>query len=495
MKRFITVLSFIVLIPLGTNAQGNVREEYEKFRRQAITSYTSFREQCNKDYVIFLLQAWERFQAEAPVEKPIEKDLPPVILEKDRETIPVQDNELPIEEVIPIPEEETQPQPLEPVEPVRPVVQPVTPVPVIAEPRFEFTFFGTPLTVRTDETKRFTLKSTERNHVAKAWEVLSSKDYDSILADCLEIRSKYKLCDWAYLQMLDTFSTAFLSSPNEATLLTAYLFSQSGYKMRLGVAGEKLCLLYGTNYRIYGQPSYNIDGSFYYILNGHNKEISLANFSFPNEKSLSLAITEEPALSRDDSPIREFAAKKYNMAASCNVNKNLLAFYDSYPNSQLEDNPMSRWVVYANTPLDEVVKGQLYPALQEAISGKSAHEAADILLDFVQKAFEYEYDNNVWGEDRAFFTEETLYYPYCDCEDRAILYTRLVRDLLGLDAVLIYYPGHMATAVKFEEPCEGDYVRLNNERYLVCDPTYIGAPIGVTMPGMDNQAAKIILIR
>ena len=34
-----------------------------------------------------------------------------------------------------------------------------------------------------------------------------------------------------------------------------------------------------------------------------------------------------------------------------------------------------------------------------------------------------------------------------NCEDRAILFTRIVRDLLGLKFILIYYPGHLASAV------------------------------------------------
>ena len=117
-----------------------------------------------------------------------------------------------------------------------------------------------------------------------------------------------------------------------------------------------------------------------------------------------------------------------------------------------------------------------------------------MLLNFVQTAFVYEYDDKVWGDDRAFFAEETLYYPYADCEDRSILFSRLVRDLLGLKVVLVYYPGHLATAVHFTDHVTGDYIQLNGQRFTVCDPTYIGAPVGATMPSMDNGEAKVILL-
>ena len=39
---------------------------------------------------------------------------------------------------------------------------------------------------------------------------------------------------------------------------------------------------------------------------------------------------------------------------------------------------------------------------------------------------------------------------------------------------------------------EGDYINLNGKKYTICDPTYIGAPIGATMPDMDNKTAKVI---
>jgi hypothetical protein len=75
------------------------------------------------------------------------------------------------------------------------------------------------------------------------------------------------------------------------------------------------------------------------------------------------------------------------------------------------------------------------------------------------------------------------------------LFTRLVRDLLGLDCILIYYPGHLASAVEFKQgDVAGDYILLNGRKYIVADATYINAPVGRTMPDMDNKTAKVILL-
>ena len=70
-----------------------------------------------------------------------------------------------------------------------------------------------------------------------------------------------------------------------------------------------------------------------------------------------------------------------------------------------------------------------------------------------------------------------------------------MRDLLGVKAALIYYPGHLATAICFSEgKVYGDYVEVGGDKYTICDPTYIGASVGMTMPNMNNAEAEVILI-
>ena len=182
------------------------------------------------------------------------------------------------------------------------------------------------------------------------------------------------------------------------------------------------------------------------------------------------------------------------MKATTSVNRNLIDFYDGYPSSEIGGNLMTRWATYANTPLSPVVQQQFYPALKEQLQGLSAYEAVSRLLNLVQTSLVYEYDDKVWGHDRAFFPEESLFYPYADCEDRSSLFTRLVRDLVGLKTVLIYYPGHLAAAVEFPEPVDGDYLTVDGRRFTICDPTYINAPVGRTMPSMNNSAAKAIVL-
>ena len=119
-------------------------------------------------------------------------------------------------------------------------------------------------------------------------------------------------------------------------------------------------------------------------------------------------------------------------------------------------------------------------------------EAVGILLDFVQTAFEYQTDEQQFGKERPLFGDEILFYPYCDCEDRSILFSVLVRELVGLDVVLLNYPEHLATAVRFDDDVKGDYIMIDGKRYVVCDPTYIGTHVGESMPICKEKKAIVI---
>lgn len=126
--------------------------------------------------------------------------------------------------------------------------------------------------------------------------------------------------------------------------------------------------------------------------------------------------------------------------------------------------------------------GNSIPRCAPQWPGKGEREAAELLLHYLHRAFPYKTDEAQFGIERTLFAEEMYYYPYSDCEDRSILFARLVKDLLGLDVVLLYYPAHIATAVCFKGEVKGDYMQLGNKRYVICDATYIGAGVGEAMP-------------
>lgn len=468
--------------------QDPMRAAYEQFRQQATTEYENFRDQANKEYAEFMKQAWKQFHANAAIPQPVEKDIPPVVVKEEERKRPRENKPLPIEgKPIAIPAPEPQPVPVAPIK-EQPVVE-------TEEAKVAFNIYGSDWKIRFTDEERFHLADCSETSLSDAWKRLSGKAYNNTIRDCLEWRITRQLSDWAYLKMLDKFSKACLGNTNEAVLLMAYIYCQSGYQMRLGTINGQLYMLYGTQHVVFNQAYYTIGSETFYIYDSDIVSLKICNIAYPKEKSLSFYIPKDQLFDYAASDVRHLKSKRYpTMDITSQVNKNLIAFCNDYPKTSIWDNFMTRWAMLANTPMQKEVRENMYPQLQDAIKGLSEKEAMERLLNWVQTSLVYEYDDKVWGGDRAFFAEESLYYPYADCEDRSILLSRLVRDLLGLKTILIYYPGHLAMAVEFNEDVNGDYIMLDSKKFVVCDPTYINANVGMTMPRMDNATAKVILL-
>ena len=483
-RRIITAVSIFILSN-NVHSQVDTKETYKQFQQQMIGKYNDFRNEANRKYADFLRNVWEEYKKRPAIQKPKDDVRPPVVMPEDDRKKNIEDNHIVIKDVITPPDPHPQPKPIAPIK--------ENPQP--QEKTVAFMFYETECKIRFPQNRGFVLARCDKNTLANAWEELSEMDYNNTIRDCLKFRERHKLCDWAYLNMLKIMSETCCGKTNEATLLTAYIYCQSGYDMRIGVNNGKIYLLYASRNVIYDIGYYSINGKYYYPLEKSDGNMYICDASYPDEKPLNLSISRAMSLAYVPTEARTIQSERYpDIKAVVSTNKNLIDFYNSYPSSMNGDDFMTRWAIYANTPMDEDTKGKLYVNIKSILAGLNTKEAVERLLNFVQTGFVYEYDDKIWGCDRAFFAEETLYYPYCDCEDRSILFSRLVRDILGLKVILVYYPGHLATAVRFDDVTNGDYITIGNDRYTICDPTYIGAPIGRTMPGMDNQAAKVILL-
>ena len=130
--------------------------------------------------------------------------------------------------------------------------------------------------------------------------------------------------------------------------------------------------------------------------------------------------------------------------------------------------------------------------LADIMQGMTETQAVNFLLRFVQTSLQYETDEQQFGRENYLFPEETLFYPYSDCEDRAVLFAWLVSSLLKLDVVGLDYPGHVAAAVHFNEPVSGDSINYQGKRFVITDPTYIKASVGMTMPDFKKYKPTVI---
>lgn len=467
------------------------QQQFDAFRERQQREFDAYRKRVNDEYAQFMQRSF-RSHNEPPTveEKPHEREVPPRPV-PDEVPAP-QPRPVPVDTVIAPPAPRPQPVPIAPIE-ERPAPAP--------ERTCRFRFLGTECSVRFPAAGSFALGEVSDRALADAWTALGDDRYRNFLADCLAARQQMRLCDWAYVQLAAAAAAACVQGRNAQTFLQFYLLCQSGYRCRVGYTADgTVVLLMATDYHLFDVYHYTLDdGEVYYLIGAQADRLRVCELAYPQEQRLSLHIGQTMRLGGTHSAERRLEARQLPntrvplVASTVAVDRSLIDFYDGYPVSCLRSDRYSKWVAYAESPLGPEAQATLYPSLRRALEGRSKVEAVGMLLHFVQTAFVYEYDDTVWGHDRVFFPDETLFYPYADCEDRAILFSRLVRDLLDLPVVLLYYPGHLAAAVGFggEQPA-GDYLTVGGRRYVVCDPTYIGAPVGLTMPGMDNGKAVVI---
>jgi len=185
----------------------------------------------------------------------------------------------------------------------------------------------------------------------------------------------------------------------------------------------------------------------------------------------------------------KFDYKDKPIKISVPYDRQLVQYLDTFPQSEFE--------LYFDTSGSTLLRTGLLSELKKYTSTMNEEEAAEFLLTFVQQAFPYKNDEAQFGREKYFFIEESLYFPFNDCEDRSILYAWLVRELVGIKVVGLLYPGHMTTALALKNGKAGDAtIEYKGERFVIADPTYIGAPVGTAMPSYaDLKPTRVVDVR
>ncbi|MDR0657910.1 MAG: hypothetical protein LBG18_03060 [Mediterranea sp.] len=477
MKRLFAACLAVLMWAPFCHAQ-DLEKEFEEFAKKQQSDFEAFRNKADAEFETFLREAWKKYEAFTPVPVPEHPEPPePVTFDKTKPKLP------PVE-VKPgkpkIPE-----KPYTPVLVTAPTVRPGKPV-----RRTPVEFYGTVFEVATDVTDGLALSGNKEGNVADAWKKLCGRDYEQLVNDCMTVRKEKRLSDWAYLLLTKQIGVQLYGAEhtNEIVFLQMFLLNKSGFKVRLAKIDDRLKLLVAPAGTIYGVPYLNLNGDNYYVFepDPHSSDkIYTYPENFADARNLiCLNIEDVPAFEMEEQE-RALSPQGGDLKIQTAINKNLVDFYRDYPQCGV--------AVRYKTPMSEELRSSLYPQLKAAIAGKPEKDAADLLLNFVQTAFEYKTDGDQFGYEKPFFPDETFFYPYCDCEDRAMLYSTLVRDLLGLETVLLDYPGHIASAVRFTGDVPGDYIMLDDGgKFVICDPTYIGAPVGTCMDRYKTVAPEII---
>ncbi len=363
--------------------------------------------------------------------------------------------------------------------------------------KMDLTYYGSNLLFQYAKNIKVTFSGRVDNKaISKFWEEISSKNYKDLITQLNYYKKNMNLNDWAYVLLInDIAGKLYKNDRNSKHLFDWFILTKSGYRSKVGFIDNKIVLFMPTKTKIYGIPYFTSSDTKekLYVIDFDNLTGSLEGSiysydgDYPDSKKLvDMNVYQAPKLeSSEKERIINFKYKGVEYKVNVAYNFNTVKFYEYYPYSSLD--------VYFNYNVSEETKQSLIKSLTPLVEGKSEADAANILLRFVQIGFEYQTDDVQFNREKPLFLEETMNYRYCDCEDRSILYSFLVKTLLNLPVVGVDYPGHVATAVKFSVDVAGDYVTYKGQKYTVCDPTYINAYIGMAMPQFKNGKLEGII--
>ena len=333
----------------------------------------------------------------------------------------------------------------------------------------------------------------DKHAVSDYWSALSRTDYENLLVQLEAEKKSLVLNDWAYASLINKLALKINNfKKNETALLSWFLLAKSGYKARIAYNNSSIYLLVPSRHEMFEVSYFTFSGIRYYAISFDGKKQNLGRvFTYDGEypdttKDFNMQVTSLVA-SNDKAERRhlsfEFEGKKYNINVS--YDRGRVKFFSTYPQLNLS--------LYFSSGVYQETATPLQQQLAEYMKGMSEQRAVNFLLRFVQTSLKYETDEQQFGEENYLFPEETLFYPYSDCEDRAVLFAWLVKSLLNLDVVGLDYPGHVAAAVHFTEDVAGDSVLYKGKRYVVTDPTYIKASTGMTMPNFKQYKPAVIV--
>ncbi len=330
--------------------------------------------------------------------------------------------------------------------------------------------------------------------IADFWQQISSAPTKELLEGLRRNRDLMSLGDWAYAQLV--YRTSLNMTANDTTtarLVAWHLLVKSGYGVRIGFRDRTVHVLLKSTELLYGTSFFNIDGAKYYVVDlagglaPSAGSIRTYDRDHPEAtKALGFQMASLPILAEElQQRVLRFQYGKEKYEIPVGVNRNLIDFLTYYPQTELPG--------YLNAEIPSTAMDHLVAALRPHVAGRTELDAVNFLLRMVQTSFDYKTDGEQFRREKWFFPEETLFYPFSDCEDRSIMFAYLVRKLVpSVSVVGLIYSNHIATAIRFSSAVPGDSRMHNGARYVVSDPTYIGADAGMEMPQYKDANPTIV---
>ena len=315
MKKLCLAVGFGLLLSGAEYALAqDLDKVFDEFDKQQKASYEAFRSKADAQFLEFLKETWQKYEAFEPVAAPLRPE-PPKPVQFDRSQ--------------PIPEPvKLKPLPIrKPEIPVQPEIVPTSPEPVqlsVPDPsdvaqRIPVLFYGTSIPLDVKAVRELKLHGISATQVAEAWKEVCSQPYEQLLVDCMGAKEKLRLNDWGYLLLTKQLGVQLYGEQEQdkISFLQMFILAKSGYKIRLAKIDDHLKLMVATAETVYGVPYLRMDGDRYYVFQPDPKgPTSLytykGNFADANQL-VSLQITAVP-LFEEKLTARQFKAKDFSQA-------------------------------------------------------------------------------------------------------------------------------------------------------------------------------------
>ena len=472
-KIILLIVLMITLYKSYGQKRDTIVNEFEKFKNEQQLEFKDFKNKRDEEFANLLKNQWKSFvlnKGEEPPAAPLPPKQPDVLPKP-----PNQSNKEIPKLSIPIPKKNI------PVDTSKIVLKNEEKLPLL----ININFYNKNIEIKYAKYLQTKHTTNDEKGISDYWKKLSEADYEIFINQLKRISSKLRLNDWANYDLVYKISKELLNDENDRVLFCFFILNHWGYDSKVGKKNERLVLLLPFENTIYLKSFLVLNNKKYYIMDDDfNGQILTFEQNFSNSnKKINLKLEKSPLLGNNYST-KSLHLKKLNKTVDIKYNNNLINFNDNYPCTDL--------YVFFSSNVDPITENDLIEAFSPLIKDKNELEAVNIILDFVENSFEYKTDNDQFGREKFYFPEDIFYYKYSDCEDRAVLFSYLVKTLLKLEVVGLDYKTHVATAVKFNSNISGDSIVFNNKTYIICDPTYIGSSTGMCMPQFKNVNPGII---
>ena len=363
-------------------------------------------------------------------------------------------------------------------------------------------FYGKKLDFNVDNKLRLKNTGVKENEVANYFKEMSkmSKETSDLWKQIDTYVNTMGLNEWGYFCILRSLSEAMFSDIDNCVLFNFYMLrNEGGFKVKIarGKDSNKLTLLavidnskevYSYSFFRFNEDD-NTNLKYYSIYGGGNANESIYTYNNDEQnaglKQIGLDFYNTLNMGQCDAK-RELSIQKIDDTIELPYNSAHIAY--------LNDVPMTVFPIYFASPISIEAQKVFNEKLSEIKEEYTSVQFIDIILNFVQTAFEYKTDDQQFGYEKYFYPEEVIAYPYSDCEDRSALFAWIVTTYTDAKVIGLQYEGHLATAVYFGEDVNinGDAFSYAGKKYYVCDPTYINASIGMTMPQFKDKMPKLV---